>query len=255
MKISFGTRNRLREVLAIENDQGPINSLMTVFKKNLISDLNTESFSDMYAQTIAYGLLSARIINPKENTAEAVFSQIPITNPFLRELMETFLNAGGRNNEFGQGLDFDELGINEVVELLDNTNINAVLRDFGDRNQKEDPVMHFFEGFLKEYDSKIRKDRGVFYTPKPVVSFIVRSIDQQLKNEFGLRDGLADTTTWGELSNRLKNLKIPKNVSNNEAFVQILDPATGTGTFPVEIIDLIHKTMTKKWRLEGKKKY
>ncbi|MFL2666976.1 MAG: type ISP restriction/modification enzyme [Burkholderiales bacterium] len=148
-------------------------------------------------------------------------------------------------------MDFDELGINEVVDLLDNTNMEAVLRDFGDRNQKEDPVMHFFEGFLQEYDSEIRKDRGVFYTPQPVVSFIVRSVDEQLRTEFGLEDGLADTTTWGELVARITDLKIPEGTSPDQAFVQILDPATGTGTFPVEVIDLIYKTMTAKWQSQG----
>ena len=165
--------------------------------------------------------------------------------------METFLNVGGRSYGSEARLDFDELGINEVVDLLDNTNMEAVLRDFGDRNQKEDPVMHFFEGFLQEYDSKIRKDRGVFYTPLPVVSYIVRSVDEQLRTEFGLEDGLADTSTWGEMVALIPDLKIPKGTSPDQFFVQILDPATGTGTFPVEVIDVIHKTMTAKWRLQG----
>ena len=251
--LALAVRTRLREVLAIESEEGPIHKLMSVFKENLITDLDTDSFSDMYAQTIAYGLLSARIINPKENTADAAVSQMPITNPFLGDLMETFLNLGGRSHRSGVGLDFDELGINEVVELLDNTNIEAVLRDFGDRNQKEDPVLHFFEGFLQEYDSKIRKDRGVFYTPQPVVSFIVRSLDEQLKTEFGLEDGLADTTTWRELAKRTPDLEIPVGTSPDKAFVQILDVATGTGTFIIEVIVLIHKTMTEKWRGQGKK--
>ena len=250
-QLALAVRTRLRELLLVESEEGPIHKLMTVFKENLISDLDTDSFSDMYAQTIAYGLLSARIINPKENTADAAISQIPITNPFLRDLMETFLNLGGRTQNSGVGLDFDELGINEVVDLLDNTNMEAVLRDFGDRNQKEDPVMHFFEGFLQEYDSKIRKDRGVFYTPQPVVSFIVRSVDEQLQTEFGLEDGLADTTTWAELAERTSGLEIPEGTSPDQAFVQILDPATGTGTFPVEVIDCIYKTMTAKWQAQG----
>ena len=251
-QLALAVRTRLREVLAIESDQGPIHKLMLIFKENLISDLDIDSFSDMYAQTIAYGLLSARIINPNANTADAAHTQMPITNPFLRDLMEAFLNVGGRSHSSGVRLDFDELGINEVVDLLDNTNMEAVLRDFGDRNQKEDPVMHFFEGFLQEYDSKIRKDRGVFYTPQPVVSFIVRSVDEQLQTEFGLEDGLADTTTWGELAERTSGLEIPKGTSPDQAFVQILDPATGTGTFPVEVIDLIYKTMTAKWHKQGK---
>ena len=251
-QLALAVRTRLREVLAVESDEGPIHKLMSVFKENLISDLDTESFSDMYAQTIAYGLLSARIINPKANTADAAHTQVPITNPFLRELMDTFLNLGGRSHGSGIGLDFDELGINEVVDLLDNTNMEAVLRDFGDRNQKEDPVMHFFEGFLQAYDNKIRKDRGVFYTPQEVVSFIVHSVDEELKNEFGLEDGLADTTDWGEMIKRKPNLEMPDGVSEDEPFVQILDPAVGTGTFPVAIIEVISKTLFTKWKNQGR---
>ena len=97
-QLALAVRTRLREVLAIESEEGPVHKLMSVFKENLISDLDTDSFSDMYAQTIAYGLLSARIINPKANTADAAHTQIPITNPFLRDLMETFLNVGGRSH-------------------------------------------------------------------------------------------------------------------------------------------------------------
>jgi predicted helicase len=93
--------------------------------------------------------------------------------------------------------------------------------------------------------------RGVFYTPRPVVSYIVRSVDELLRTEFGLADGLADTTTWGEMARRHKDLKIPEGVSPDQDFVQILDPATGTGTFLVEVIDLIHKTLVAKWKAQG----
>ncbi len=126
--------------------------------------------------------------------------------------------------------------------------MEAVLRDFGDKNPQEDPVIHFYELFLKEYDPEKRMKRGVFYTLRPVVSFIVRSVDEILHNEFGLEDGLADTTTWGEMAKRNKDLKIPKGVKQDEPFVQILDPACGTGTFLVEVIDLTHRTMKAKWR-------
>ena len=93
--------------------------------------------------------------------------------------------------------------------------------------------------------------RGVFYTPRPVVSYIVRSVDELLRTEFGLADGLADTTTWGEMANCNKELKIPEGVPPDQAFVQILDPATGTGTFLVEVIDLIYKTLVAKWKAQG----
>ncbi len=95
----------------------------------------------------------------------------------------------------------------------------------------EDPVIHFYQDFLQEYDAIRRKLRGVFYTPKPVVKFIVRSVHEILQKEFGLADGLADTTTWGEMKRRNPELQIPENVPPDAPFVQILDPATGTGTF------------------------
>jgi predicted helicase len=166
--------------------------------------------------------------------------------------METFLKVGGRRGKAGApGIDFDELGVSEVVELLDGANMETVVRDFGDRNPREDPVIHFYEHFLKEYDAKKRMQRGVFYTPRPVVSYIVRSVDELLRTEFGLADGLADTTTWGIMAKQHKDLNIPEGVSPDQDFVQILDPATGTGTFLVEVIDLIHKTLAAKWKAQG----
>ena len=93
--------------------------------------------------------------------------------------------------------------------------------------------------------------RGVFYTPRPVVSYIVRSVDELLRTEFGLADGLADTVSWGQMAKRHNELKIPNRVSPDQAFVQILDPATGTGTILVEVIDLVYKTLVAKWRAQG----
>ena len=91
--------------------------------------------------------------------------------------------------------------------------MEAVVRDFGDRNPQEDPVIHFYEHFLAAYDKKQKVSRGVFYTPRPVVSYIVRSVDELLRTEFGLADGLADTTTWGEMAKRHKDLRIPEGTS------------------------------------------
>ncbi len=151
------------------------------------------------------------------------------------------------------GIDFDELGINEIIDTLKNknTDFDAILRDFGNKNINEDPVIHFYELFLKEYDSIIRKSRGVYYTPQPVVNFIVRSVHEALKNDFDLPLGLADTTTWGEMIKKNPDIKLPEGVSEDEFFVQILDPAIGTGTFLVETIDVIHKTMTEYWKNQG----
>src|ERR1700726_592521 len=106
---------------------------------------------------------------------------------------------GRRGKAGGQGIDFDELGVSDVVELLDDANMEAVVRDFGDRNPQEDPVIHFYELFLSAYNKQLKIQRGVFYTPQPVVAYIVRSVHELLQTEFGLVDGLADTTTWGEM--------------------------------------------------------
>ena len=241
-------RDRIRAALEIETEKGRITQLMETFRKGLIHELDADGFADMVAQTIAYGLLSARIADPQQETAVDLASHMR-TNPLLRDLMTAFLQVGGVRSE--TEIDFDELSVSEVVELLDSANMEAVVRDFGDRNPREDPVIHFYENFLTEYDKQKKVERGVFYTPRPVVSYIVRSVDALLRSEFGLEDGLADTTTWGEMAQQNKKLTIPEGVSPDQDFVQILDPATGTGTFLVEIIDLIHRTLKDKWHAQG----
>ena len=250
-ELARATRDRTKAAIAIETDTGPLAKLMKAFQIALVHDLDEASFADMYAQTIAYGLLSARITDPARRTADDLAVHMR-TNPFLRELMETFLYVGGRRgDDVGSEIDFDELGVSEVVDLLDRANMEAVVRDFGDRNPQEDPVIHFYEHFLAAYDREQKVRRGVFYTPRPVVAYIVRSVDELLRSEFGLADGLADTTTWGEMVKRHNGLNIPEGTPHMQPFVQILDPATGTGTFLVEVIDLIHRTMVKKWKLQG----
>ena len=249
-ELARAIRDRAKSALEIESAAGPLTRLMKAFQTALLDDLNADGFADMYAQTIAYGLLSARIADPNRKTAEG-FATHMRTNPFLRDLMEAFFRAGGHPEPGAADIDFDELGASEVVELLDDANMEAVLRDFGDRNPQEDPVIHFYEHFLAEYDKSQKVSRGVFYTPRPVVSYIVRSVDELLRSEFGLEDGLADATTWGEMAVRNEGLEIPKGTPYDQAFVEILDPAVGTGTFLVEAIDLIHKTMVKKWKEQG----
>ena len=242
------TRDRIQGALEIENESGRITRLMKAFSETLVHDLDADGFADMVAQTIAYGLLSARITDPQQASPSDLADHMR-TNPLLRDLMTTFLEVSGRRH--GMGIDFDELGVAEVVELLDHANMDAVVRDFGDKNPREDPVIHFYESFLSEYDKQKKVERGVFYTPRPVVSYIIRSVDQLLRTEFGLDDGLADVTTWGEMAKRHKSLTVPDGIPPDQDFVQVLDPATGTGTFLVEAIDLIHGTLVDKWKARG----
>ena len=242
------TRDRIHGALEIESERSRITRLMKAFSETLVHDLDADGFADMVAQTIAYGLLSARITDPQRASADDLAHHMR-TNPLLRDLMSAFLELSGRQPSMG--IDFDELGVSEVVELLDHANMDAVVRDFGDKNPREDPVIHFYESFLSEYDKQKKVERGVFYTPRPVVSYIVRSVDQLLRTEFGLDDGLADVTTWREMAQRHKNLTIPDGISPDQDFVRVLDPATGTGTFLVEAIDLIHRTLVDKWKEQG----
>lgn len=251
-ELARAIRDRIKTTIDIETERGPLTKLMKAFREALVQDLDADGFADMYAQTIAYGLLTARVTNPKGGTVDDLTMLMPATNPFLKELMEAFLNVGGRQKRTGgNGIDFDELGVSEVVELLDDANMEAIIRDFGDRNPQEDPVLHFYELFLKEYDARKRMQRGVFYTPRPVVSYIVRSVHELLRNEYGLEDGLADTTTWGQIAQKNRGLAVPEGISPDKAFVQILDPATGTGTFLVEVIELIYRTLVAKWKTQG----
>jgi type I restriction-modification system DNA methylase subunit len=264
-------RDRIKLILPKEKSDGDLRQLFDAVKQTLSRDLNPEKFADTYAQTIAYGLLSARINQVRERddqheagqstelkpkpplpviTADAAGQAMPTTNPFLKELFGSFLSAGGRDAG-GVGLDFDELGVGEVVDLLNAADMEAVLLDFDKHKAGDDPVIHFYEGFLHAYDKALKVQRGVFYTPRPVVSYIVRSVDEVLRNEFGLVDGLADVATWDEFVATHPGTKIPDGVKGSEPFVKILDPATGTGTFLVEVIDLIYATMTKKWKAAG----
>ena len=249
-ELAKATRERIRGAIEIESDRGRITQLMKAFRETLVHDLDPSGFADMVAQTIAYGLLSARITDPKQGSGSDLARHMR-TNPLLRDLMTAFMEISGQRR--GTSIDFDELGVAEVVELLDRANMDAVVRDFGDKNPREDPVIHFYESFLSEYDKQSKVERGVFYTPRPVVSYIVRSVDRLLRTEFGLDDGLADLATWGEMAKRIEGLTIPGGVSPDQDFVQILDPATGTGTFLVEAIDVIYGTLVDKWKAQGRR--
>ena len=255
--LARGIRDAAATLMEHESENGPLRRLHKAFQRALIHDLSEADFADTYAQTVTYGLLTAAISRTDMGggrygtalVAQNVTDMVPITNPFLREMLQTFLRVGGRQG----GIDFDELGIQDVVELLrgDETDLPAILRDFGNRTRGEDPVIHFYEHFLAAYDKKLKVQRGIFYTPQPVVSYIVRSVHELLQAEFGLEDGLASTVTWREMAARHPGLRIPDGTDPQSPFVVLLDPATGTATFIVEVIDVIHGTLTARWRQEG----
>src|SRR5690554_5052467 len=212
---------------------------MLAFKEILIHDITPQGFADVYAQTIAYGMFAARLHDPTLDnfSRQEAAELIPKSNPFLRKL-------------FGYiaGPDIDDR-IKWIVENLTDIflacNVEEILKNYGKATQTEDPIIHFYETFLSEYDPKLRKSRGVWYTPAPVVNFIVRAVDDILKTEFDLPQGLADTSkTTIKVNTDIADKKFKsgyRQVDKEVHKVQILDPATGTGTFLAEVVKHIHK--------------
>ena len=213
----------------------PLHDQYKAFKEVLIQDLTPEQFADMYAQTITYGMFAARTspnFTPPFNRYRAAYD-IPKTNPFLRTVFRQMVGP-----ELESSVDWI---VDDLVNLLAHADIGAILQDFGTRTRTEDPVVHFYETFLAAYDPRMREARGVYYTPEPVVSYIVRSVDHILKKDFKLRDGLADTSMVRVVAPERQSSKERKTKDVHR--VQILDPATGTATFLHAVIDQIHQTV------------
>mgnify|MGYP000880959254 FL=1 len=229
--------------LALTNDENnsedsTLKDQMNAFKEILIHDITPTGFADVYAQTIAYGMFAARLHDPTLPTfsRQEASELIPKSNPFLRKL-------------FGYiaGPDIDDRIkwiVDSLVEIFLACNVEQILKNYGKSTKMEDPIIHFYETFLSEYDPKLRKARGVWYTPKPVVNFIVRAVDEILKTEFDLPQGLADTSkTKIKVNLQATDKRYKDNIKTYEEEVhkvQILDPATGTGTFLAEVVKHIH---------------
>ncbi|MDQ5823118.1 MAG: DNA methyltransferase [Chloroflexota bacterium] len=235
----------IRDIIIEAFEQGQASNLLKgwreAFSRVLIADLDqpekTAEFADMFAQTLAYGLFSARIMDltPADFSRQEAQRLIPRTNPFLRDF---FAQISGIQMDDEPYAGF----VDDLAALLAHTDMNAVLADFGRRTRQEDPVVHFYETFLAAYDPKLRESRGVYYTPEPVVSYLVRSVDHLLRTRFGCREGLADTSMV-TVANTDPTLKV-KGTNQTRKKTQshrvlVLDPATGTGTFLYAIIDHI----------------
>ena len=222
-------RDEVLALYSVETKDGPLRQLFDEVKKNLRADLTPESFADMYAQTMVYGLLTARITHPEDFEADALNSVLKFENPFLDALYSSFRRKGD------QAFDVDEFGLHDLAEVLARANMDQVLADFGAAERKDDPVVFFYEEFLDRYDPAQRKELGTYYTPIPVVRFMVRAVDEIIKTEFGLPLGVADQTTWGEYS-KAHGIKIPEGLKAGDKVIRMIDPATGTGTFLLEWI-------------------
>lgn len=209
------------------------------FKEYLIHDVSTKGFADIYAQTITYGLFAARLHDPTIQTfsRHEAAQLIPKSNPFLRNLFQFIA---------GYELDDNLIWIvDSLVDIFLHSNVEEILKDYGKNTKKEDPIIHFYEDFLSAYDPEQKIKRGVWYTPAPVVNFIVRAVDDILKTEFDMPQGLADTSkTTVKLDTQNVDKRFDKGYKQVEQEVhkvQILDPATGTGTFLAEVVKLIQQ--------------
>ena len=213
-----------------KQEDSTLKDQMNAFKEILIHDITPKGFADVYAQTIAYGMFAARLHDPTLPTfsRQEAAELIPKTNPFLRKLFGYIA---------GPDIDFRiKWIVDSLVEIFLACNVEEILKNYGKTTKMEDPIIHFYETFLSEYDPKLRKARGVWYTPAPVVNFIVRAVDDILKSEFDLPQGIADTS-----KTKIKVNLQGKQVEQEVHKVQILDPATGTGTFLAEVVKHIYK--------------
>jgi hypothetical protein len=219
---------RIEQVLPLvygaEGDDGYLHRLLLSFQRELLPSLEFSaasekdySFADIYAQTIAYGLFTARVFSHVRDplfdfNRRDAWQQLPETNPFLRQLFKDVSEQ--KPSELGDDL----IGcIAEVFGILRAAKMDAILSDFREKMNREDIVIRFYEDFLAAYKPKMRERRGVYYTPEPVVSYMVRSVDILIKEKFNKPLGLADPS------------------------VMILDPACGTGTFLLWIFKEIYK--------------
>ncbi len=202
-------RDQIINGLKFEPEPGSLHGWLAAFRESLIPDLDELKFADMFAQTLAYGLFAARIHAPanKEFNRENAPFCLPATNPFLQQF---FYQACGVNLHTSVSW-----AVDDIVALLNHTDMAAVLKDFGKGQGKDDPIVHFYETFLAAYDPKMREVRGVFYTPDPAVDFIVRGVDSLLQTHFNIKHGIAEPS------------------------VLVLDIATGTGTFLNKVIELV----------------
>lgn len=220
-------RDNIRQFLSVESDKNAeILKVYETIKKLLIHDLKPESFADMYAQTLVYGLFVARYYDDSADTfsRQEARDLVPASNPFLQHFFD---HIAGPN--FDKRLSYI---VDELCEVFQHANTKNLVEEY---MADADPVIHFYEDFLKEYDPELRKKMGAYYTPLPVVNFIVRSVDYILQKDFGLAQGLADTA------------KLP----DGKHKVQILDPAVGTGTFISAAIRIIYERL-KKQKQDGR---
>ncbi|WP_308276405.1 type ISP restriction/modification enzyme [Prevotella sp.] len=245
-RILASTINNAFRIVESEGEEEDANrqlqGQLKAFRTVLINDLTTEGFADIYAQTVAYGMFAARLHDntPDNFSRQEAANLIPKTNPFLRNIFQQIA-----------GYDLDERiawVVDDLVNIFLATDVQKVMKNYKKKGLHHDPMIHFYEDFLSAYNPSLRKAKGVWYTPLSVVQFIVRAVDEILKRDFNLAEGLADHSKFiHEVVNEQYkkgeriNGKLTKPTIRKEMHrVQILDPATGTGTFLAEVVNQIY---------------
>ena len=199
----------------LNNADSEVHSFFEAFRENLITTLSQQQFADIYAQTITYGLFAARSRANGNFNRKLAFEYIPQSIGLLRDVFK-FISLGEMSKQM-------QVIIDEIAQILNLAQIKNILHEFYKQGKGEDPILHFYETFLSNYDPQIRERRGVYYTPEPVVNYIVNAANNILKDDFNLKEGLA---------------------SDN---IKLLDPAAGTMTFPAKAIEVAVKNHTELW--------
>jgi len=200
--------------------KGFISGFYEAFRQYLIRGLSKEEFADLYSQTITYGLFAARTRSENGFNRKLAYDNIPRTIGILRDVFK-FVSL----EDLPQPMEWI---IDDISEVLAVTDVKNILHQYFHEGKGKDPIVHFYETFLAEYDPKTREKRGVYYTPEPVVSYIVRSLHHILKEHFNRQDGFASDT------------------------VTVLDPAAGTLTFLAEASKLAVEDFVSKYGEGGK---
>lgn len=242
-------RDYVNDALANPDSHGDddILKVFEIVKRNLVKGMDGAEFADMYAQTLIYGLFSARYSDttPDTFTRQEARDLIPAQTPFLRSFFDHVAGPG-----FSQGLAQIVSEMCEVFRVSDVAKIIHRQLAARDDDQGRDPIIHFYEDFLREYDAIQRKKRGAYYTPTPVVRFIVRAVDSVLKGDLGIPDGLADsgrkqivvpTQPGLTLKPGNKRRTATQNMTIDVHRLQILDFATGTATFLNEVVKHVYR--------------
>ena len=236
-------RDNVAGFLTSPKEAPDLSKIYQLMKNMLVHDLDVAKFADMYAQTLVYGLFIARYADKTldDFSRSEARDLVPRSNPFLREFFDHIAGIG-----------FDSRLakiVDELCEVFRVSNVEEIvhqhLRIQDGTTSVKDPIIHFYEDFLQAYDPTQRRKMGAYYTPAPVVKFIIRNIDEILKNDFKISRGLASTERasyevatqpWRRKGERIDRLT--KEVTGPH--VQILDPAVGTATFLNEIVKHIH---------------